>query len=171
MSGSLHTWYSLPDLDGFAERQVELTGEIELKRLSRLRDMLHADDGSVRVGVRFGPSRRGWVPMRLEYEATVRLVCQRCLEPMDFDIAVEAKLGLVENTGAEALLPEDHEAVLLEEGRFNPAQLLEDELLMALPLVPRHEKPEECGALALELDRLGQPEDARAVKPASSNSH
>jgi uncharacterized protein len=170
MSGSLHTWYSLPDLDGFAERQVELTGEVELKRLSRLRDMLHADDGSVRVGVRFGPSRRGWVPMRVEYEATVRLICQRCLDPMDFEVAVVAKLGLIDNAAAESLLPEDYEAVLLEEDRFNPAQLLEDELLMALPLVPRHEKLEECGALARELDRLGQPGDAR-TKSVPPNSH
>lgn len=171
MSGSLHTWYSLPDLDGFAEREAELTGDIELKRLSRLRDMLHAHDGSVRVGVRFGPSRRGWWPLRLKYEGTLRLVCQRCLEPMDIAMAAESKLGLIESAAAEPLLPDDYEAVLLEEKRFNPSQLLEDELLMALPLVPKHDGLEDCGPLALELDRLGQEGDARTAKSAPSNSH
>jgi uncharacterized metal-binding protein YceD (DUF177 family) len=90
---------------------------------------------------------------------------------MDFKIAVVTKLGLIDNTAAESLLPEDYEAVLLEEERFNPSQLLEDELLMALPLVPRHEKLEACGTLALELDRLGQPGDARTSKSAPPNSH
>lgn len=158
MSGSLHSWYSLPDLDAFAAREAEVSGEIELKRLSRLRDMLHADEGSVRASLCFGPSQRGWVRLRLAYEATLRLVCQRCLDPMDFEARDESKLGLVETAASEALLPEDFEAVLLEEERFNPAQLLEDELLMALPLVPKHDDPAQCGPLARELDGNSQAE-------------
>lgn len=171
MSGSLHTWYSLPDLDGFAAREATLGGEVELKRLSRLRDMLHADDGSVRIGLRFGPSHRGWLEIRLEYEVTLRLVCQRCLDPMDFVVANEAKLGLIESDAAESLVPEGHEAVLLEEDRFNPLRLVEDELLMALPLVPKHDEVEECGALARKLERLGQTGSSGKTTPTFPNSH
>lgn len=156
MSGSLHTWYSLPDLDVFAEREAELRGEIELKQLSRLRDMLHADSGSVRVGLRFGPRRTGWLGMQLECETTLRMLCQRCLEPMDLKVAATTKLGLVESAASESLLPDTYEPVLMDGARLKLAQLVEDELLMAVPLVPKHQFLEQCGSIARELDYLGR---------------
>ena len=151
MSGSLHTWYSLPDLDRLAERGAVLEGEIELERLPRLKDVLHADSGNVSAGLRLGKRSGGWLTVELRYEATVMLECQRCLEPLAHRVNERVEIALLENESMEKFLPEGCEPFLLEDGRFSPAQLIEDELIVSLPLVPRHERSDQCGSLARSL--------------------
>lgn len=46
------------------------------------------------------------------------------------------------------VVPEGHEPYELPEGRFNPGELVEDELIVAVPLVPKHARIEDCGGLA-----------------------
>ncbi len=147
MPGSLHTWYSFSWLDVLAERQTELSGEIELKRLARLCDMLHAHDGSVTAKLRFAKHGGAWVIVELECDATLALVCQRCLEPMLHAVQARAELGLVETASMAARLPEAYEPVVLEGDRMMPARLIEDELIVSLPLTPRHARVDECGGL------------------------
>ena len=148
MSGSLHTWYSLPDLDRLAERGAALAGEIELAKLARLGDVLLADSGSVRASLRFRQRSSGWLTVELEYAATLKLSCQRCLEPLAHHVNARVEIGLVENESVEKHLPEGCEPYVLEDGRLLPAALVEDELLVSLPLVPRHARPDQCGSLA-----------------------
>jgi len=148
MSGSLHTWYSLPDLDVFAARQTVLRGEIELKRLTRLRDMLHADSGSVSASLRFQQRSGGWLALELEYETSLQLVCQRCLDPMSYALLGQVQMGLLESAAAESSLPESYEPVVLDSERLLPERLIEDELIVSLPLVPRHASLDDCGSLA-----------------------
>ena len=53
MSGSLHAWYSLRDLESLADREVTLSGELDLGKLTRLKSLLHSDVGSVRATLQF----------------------------------------------------------------------------------------------------------------------
>lgn len=152
MPGSLHNWYSLSWLDMLAERQSVLSGRIELKRLARLRDMLHAHDGSVTAKLRFGKRDGAWVIVNLECEATLALLCQRCLEPMLHTVAARVELGLVESASMASRLPEDYEPVVLEGDRLMPARLIEDELIVSLPLMPKHAHTSECGSLVRRRD-------------------
>ena len=147
MPGSLHTWYSLSCLDMLAQRQAVLSGQIELRRLARLRDMLHADGGSVTANLRFRKRRGAWLIMELECEATLELVCQRCLEPMLHTVAARVDMGLVEAASMASSLPRGYEPVVLEGERLMPARLIEDELIVSLPILPRHARPDECGSL------------------------
>jgi len=80
MSGSLHAWYSLRDLESLADRGVTLSGELDIGRLTRLRGLLHSDSGSVRATLRFRQRGDGWLASEVEFRADVELVCQRCLE-------------------------------------------------------------------------------------------
>ena len=147
MPGSLHTWYSFSWLDSLAERQSVLSGEIELKRLARLRDMLHADDGSVTATLRFRKRSGVWLIVELECEATLALLCQRCLEPMLHAVEARVELGLLESASMATRLPGAYEPVVLEGERLMPARLIEDELIVSLPLMPRHARAEECGGI------------------------
>jgi uncharacterized metal-binding protein YceD (DUF177 family) len=61
-------------------------------------------------------------------------------------------MALVESEAVEKYVPEGSEPFVLEGGRFQPAELIEDELIMAVPLVPRHARSDDCGALGRELD-------------------
>ena len=153
MSGSLHAWYSLRDLESLG-RQGELSGELRLEKLPRLAGLLQSAEGSVRASLRFRQRGDGRLAFTLEYETTVQLLCQRCLEPYGQHIANRVELVLVEEGAAEASLPQGHEPVELDAGRLLPAQVIEDEVIVSLPLVPKHGRVEDCGSLADDLATL-----------------
>jgi len=154
MPHSLYSWYSLNALESLGQRQAQISGEIELKRLTRFRGLLQSERGSVRVGLRFGQQTAGYTTVQLEYDASFELKCQRCLEPMEQRIAHRASFVLVGGDTIPAGIPEEHEPIELGSDRFQPAGFLEDELIMSLPLIPRHARPGECGALARSLEAL-----------------
>jgi uncharacterized protein len=151
MSGSLHAWYSLRDLEALGGRQGKLVGELELARLPRLAGLLHSATGSVRASLQFRQRGVGRLTATLELATTVELVCQRCLEPFAQPIAERVELMLVEPGEAGASTPDGYEPIELRDGRLLPAQLIEDELIVAIPLVPKHARVEDCGSLAQNL--------------------
>ena len=151
MSGSLHAWYSLRDLETLGGRQGELVGELELARLPRLAGLLHSTAGSVRASLQFRQRGIGRLQGTLELATTVRLICQRCLEPFDQPIAERVELMFVKPGEAGASTPVGHEPIELDDGRLLPARLIEDELIVAIPLVPKHARVEDCGSLANNL--------------------
>ena len=156
MSGSLHAWYSLRDLESLANRGVTLSGELDIDKLTRLKSLLHSDSGSVRATLRFRQRGDGWLQSELDYRAAVELVCQRCLEPFRQELAEQVNVVLADGDSLPATVPAGFEPFELEGGRLQPAQLIEDELLVAIPLVPKHARVEDCGSLARELAGQGE---------------
>jgi uncharacterized protein len=148
MSGSLQAWYSLRELETLGARHGTLGGVIEIGKLPRLAALLRDDGGSVRASLRFQQRGDGWLAVRLEYETTVRLVCQRCLEPYSEGLAGRVDLVLAESESMPSAVPQGYEPVELDRGRLLPAELIEDELIVSIPLVPRHARIEDCGSLA-----------------------
>jgi len=149
MSGSLHAWYSLRDLESLAAREVTLRGELDLGKLTRLVSLLHSDVGSVRAALRFRQRRDGWVGVELDYQAAVHLVCQRCLEPFRYDMADRVDVVLADAASVPSAVPAGTEPFELEEGRLQPAQLIEDELIVAIPTSGRsmHRGHDACHAV------------------------
>ena len=158
MSPSLHAWYSLRDLEALGVRQAVLSGELPFAQLGRFKELLHSAAGSVKATLRFRQRGSGWVSASLQYEAAVELTCQRCLEPMTAHLAATVELALLESAALEGMLPEGTEPVLLDDDRLNLAALIEDELIVGLPLVPKHERIEDCGSLAR---LISEPADTR----------
>lgn len=79
-----------------------------------------------------------WLHVRAR--ATLPLVCQRCLEPADIELQVQRSFRFAaDEAQAAALDEESEEDVLVLSSDFNLHELVEDELLMALPLVPAHD--------------------------------
>src|SRR5262245_7047700 len=156
MSGSLHAWYSLRDLESLADRGVTLSGELEIGTLTRLTSLLHSDFGSVRATLRFRQRGDGWLQAELGLKALVELVCQRCLEPFRHELEETVNVVLAGSDSLPATVPEGLEPFELEDGRLQPAQLIEDELIVALPLVPKHARVDDCGSLARELAGQGE---------------
>jgi uncharacterized protein len=151
MSGSLHAWYGQRDLESLADREGVLSGELQLSKLTRLVGMLHSDAGSVRASLKFGQRRDGWPEVELTYTAALELTCQRCLEPFRRELAGRAKVVLVDAGSAPAAVPEGYEPFELADGRFSPAELIEDELIVSMPLAPKHERLEDCDSVARSL--------------------
>lgn len=148
MSGSLHAWYSLGDLESLADRGVTLRGELDIGSLTRLKGLLHSDAGSVSATLKFQQRGDGWLGVGLDYRAAVDLVCQRCLEPFRHELADSVNVVVADAAALPAATPEGFEPFELADGRLKPAELIEDELIVAIPLVPKHASVEDCGSLA-----------------------
>jgi len=156
MSGSLHAWYSLRDLESLADRGVTLSGELDVGQLTRLKGLLHSDSGSVRATLRFRQRGDGWLASELGVRADVELMCQRCLEPFRHELEESVNVVIADSDSLPATVPTGFEPFEVEEGRFQPAQLIEDELIVAIPLVPKHARVEDCGSLARQIAGHGE---------------
>lgn len=119
-----------------AERGVSLTGRMPLKAMSRLVEA-NTDIGSdITVELEFHRIEGGKVcEMTGALQTTLRTTCQRCLQPLDLEIKAEPRLLLV-RPGSEEALPEVD--VLVVDKPLELSQLVEDELILALPMYPVH---------------------------------
>ena len=78
--------------------------------------------------------------LHLEADAVLPLVCQRCLGPVDLPVAVQRSFRFVDDESTAAAQDDAaEEDVLALSHSFDLVELVEDELLMELPVAPRHE--------------------------------
>jgi len=109
--------------------------------------MLASDAGEVAFELEFGRDDLGMAYLDVRAEAPLTVICQRSLEPFVMPVAVSSRLGLIRSEHEESGLSPDAEPLLVEDdGKLVLADVVEDELLLALPLVPVNpdsELPEE----------------------------
>ncbi|MEO8777065.1 MAG: YceD family protein [Rhodanobacter sp.] len=118
-----------------ARRSFE--GTLAIASLRRLCDALAGTDGEVRFELDFGRDSFGTSYVDVRANASLTLICQRSLEPFVLPVALQTRLGLITDEHDEAGLPPECEPLLVaEDGLLRPADIVEDELLLALPLVP-----------------------------------
>ncbi len=118
-----------------ARRSFE--GTLAIVGLQRLCEVLASTDGEVSFGLDFGRDSIGTSYVDVRASAPLPLTCQRSLEPFVLPVTVQTRLGLIRQEHDEAGLPPECEPLLVaEDGRLCLADVIEDELLLALPLVP-----------------------------------
>jgi len=105
--------------------------------LERLCGALAGNVGEVSFRLDFGRDGLGTDYVDVHAQAPLTMICQRTLEPFVLPVTVDSRLGLIRRERDEAGLPPGCEPLLVaEDGRLRPADVIEDELLLALPLVP-----------------------------------
>jgi uncharacterized protein len=123
-----------------AERMVagrrSFEGALPVAELPRLVEALADDRGEVTYRLDFEQGELGGLQLHVVLNAGLTLECQRTLEPFVYPVAVDTRLGLLADEQDAAALPGDCEPLLLEGGALSPSKVIEDELLLALPLVP-----------------------------------
>lgn len=88
--------------------------------------------------------------LHLKVDAVLPLICQRCLGEVDVPVAVDRSFRFVaDESTALAQDDEAEEDLLALSASFDLVELVEDELLMAMPVVPRHETCPESVKLAV----------------------
>lgn len=91
-----------------------------------------------RFSALFGYDEQGAVTVELEVEAELPLICQRSMQPFSERVRRHSILSVVDNAAAQEGLPEHYEPVLADQGRIALVDMVEDELLLAVPQVPRN---------------------------------
>jgi uncharacterized protein len=121
-------------------RQVQarrvFEGALPLASMHRLRGSLVLDEGDARYTVEFGTDGLGVSYLALRVEAGLPLLCQRTLEPFVYRVSIDQRLGLIADESEEAALPPGYEPLLVLDGELAIADVIEDELILALPVVP-----------------------------------
>ena len=115
----------------------EFEGRIPLATMVRLRDSLLQPEGDARYVLAFGIDALKVPFAELRIEAELPLECQSSLQRFLLPVQLVQRLGLIRDEADEAALPPEYEALLVEaDGMLKPAELVEDELILALPVVP-----------------------------------
>jgi len=118
-----------------ARRHFE--GTLPLTAFARLRDSLVDAEGECRYSLEFGRDAMNQAFVEVRAEADLPLQCQRTLERYLQPVKVVQQLGLITSEAQEAALPEGMEPVLVpESGELSAIDLVEDELILAVPVVP-----------------------------------
>jgi uncharacterized protein len=157
------------DVKAFAQLGGHLSGHESLlsyKRLAEEAKHLHPDllvDWKATGEVRTPLGGVGQVWLTLSVRASFPMQCQRCLAPVDVPLEVDREYRFVADEATAEALDDDSEEDLLAMSReFDLHELIEDELLMALPVVPKHDECPTAVTLASTDDDF---EEANSDKP------
>ena len=113
-------------------------GRVSLSRMERLCEAAAVAEGEAEVEFVLDRDEVGHSYMKGWARATVSMTCQRCLELVELALVAEFSLGLVRGEQEAERLPEEYEPLRAGRDPVDVAPLIEDELLLALPVVPRH---------------------------------
>lgn len=98
----------------------------------------------VQFRLEFEPADRGAVLMRGRIETVVPLLCQRCMNTLLMPLTVKPAVLFARPRQAAGMTASEVEVIVVEE-RIPLRPLLEDELLLGLPMIPMHDQA-ECPA-------------------------
>jgi uncharacterized protein len=149
----------------FARGRGRVSGTLCLNSLARVADLLSDAGGEGEVGYQVSGyvSDRGFPALRVELHGQLSLRCQRCLGPLPQHVQSQRDIVLV--PGADEFIQRDDESesedVIPDVPKLDLGALLEEELLLALPLAPRHEEG-ACRA-ATEAESPGGPSPFAAL--------
>ena len=96
-------------------------------------------EGSVEFILCFDIDESGAPRIGGNVSTTLRLQCQRCMEDMDYPLTLKINLGIVPSREAAANLPDSYDPLVVSGDEITITSILEDELILALPIVAMHE--------------------------------
>lgn len=135
-------------IDGaqFARSGSSLSGRLSEGDLPRLESLGCSAQDGVEFRIDGLPGRQGRARLRVSAKGRLWLVCQRCLGPVESPVSIVADLELASSLREIEEADDDVDRVLAS-GQMDVATLVEDEMILVLPMVPRHSACAEDAAL------------------------
>ncbi|WKD48512.1 YceD family protein [Microbulbifer spongiae] len=130
------------DARKLAQREQSLDGILPPDALERLNSAVESIDGAISAELRFGRDLQGRLTVRGRVTGTVELLCQRCLHPVREQLEAPFYWGIVWSEAQGKSLPRDLDPVIQGGDELDLYQILEDEILLNLPMVAYHQ--EKC---------------------------
>jgi uncharacterized protein len=139
--------YARPFIDSldFAGNGRSIRGELQVAELPRLSEMLENPRAFLSYTVHGGVDKQGTHFLDLRVTGQCQLRCQRCLNTLDYPVRLDTRLLLRDQASLDAL---DDKAARGEEEAFDSIladphmdvlDMLEEEILLSLPIAPKHE--------------------------------
>jgi uncharacterized protein len=143
-------WSRRAPVDTLVGTEAAIDFRIPLAELPRVSHELSAADGEAEGKVRFS-RQLGQAVADLEVVAQPEVICQRCMQAMRWPVKVKSRIALVSDYSAADRVPEGLEVFLVEGDSVSVRDLVDEEVLLALPHVARHEEGSECSGREMQL--------------------
>jgi uncharacterized protein len=153
----------LVDCAQLAENAAVLERVYGLADLDRLRDVLTETRGVVHARFAFSSTLPGRPGASIEVRAEPLLRCQRCMRSFALAVGGRSQVEFVEDESAD---PSDAQREVYRAigGKVSLRDLAEEELLLALPIVPACDQPEDCGNAPSLVEDPQRAEDLGAMR-------
>lgn len=136
------------DLFKLAHQGACISSHVDVAKLKRFAEALAGDSGVVSVELQFGIDEQGVRNATGSIETDIKVLCQRCLQPMDLHVQSEVAIAFVKDDEQVRHLPKRYEPILVNDDEETElVDIIEDDLLLSLPLVTYHEE-DECSGLS-----------------------
>ena len=153
-------WSRRAPVDTLVGTETAIDFSIPLSELPRVAHELSAKDGEAKGRVRFS-RQLGHAVADLEVDAQPEVVCQRCMQPMRWPVKLKSRVALVSDYNAADRVPEGLEVFLVEADSVSVRDLVDEEVMLALPNVPRHAEGSDCAGRELRCPgRSVEPDEA-----------
>jgi uncharacterized protein len=142
-----------------AQRQLSYDGVVQLEELSRLEQVVRDQSGEIAVQIHCKNDEQGLTVVYGSIQTRLTVVCQRCNDELGLDLVQDFTYSPVKADYESDELPDNYDMIELDEdGEINLRELIEDELILAIPIVPTHnevncsysEKPASFGEIEAE---------------------
>jgi uncharacterized protein len=150
------------DLLAMADAGRMLKGQIEVASLDRVLPLLHGTEGVLQVVMQIDTDPDGTRYVAGTIEGRIQLLCQRCLEPVAWPLNLAFRLGLVRDQEEASRLTPRYEPLIVTAEPTRLADVVADEVLLAMPQVPVHPEQEACLAPQTGTD---SPEEIQRENP------
>jgi uncharacterized protein len=161
-------WSRRAPVDTLVGTETAIDFSIPLRELPRSAHELSAKDGEANGHVRF-TRQLGIAVAELRVTAQPEMICQRCMQPVRVPIDDQTRIALVTDYAAADRVPEGLEIFLVEGDSVSVRDLVDEEVLLALPQVPRHAEGTECANQVVDLPGEAaegeEPLDPQVQKP------
>jgi uncharacterized protein len=129
---------TLIDPKHLAFQGYHLNERVGLAQLRRLHESLYEFKGEVEIDLQFAVDDQDRPTIVGRVMAHFPLLCQCCLQSMPWSIDASVALMILKDGQTEDDLPEGYDALTLTGTQISLITLIEDELILALPIVPKH---------------------------------
>jgi uncharacterized protein len=161
-------WSRRAPVDTLVGTETAVDFSIPLSELPRVSHEISAQDGEARGQVNFS-RQLGHAVADLQVDAQPEVVCQRCMQPMRWPVKLKSRVALVSDYDAADRVPDGMDVFLVEADSVSVRDLVDEEIMLALPNVPRHGEDSECAGRKLQLPgqdvEPDEPGDAQVQKP------
>lgn len=149
------------DANKVFRQHVTIEGCISLPTLQRLAGYLADEQGTVVVKLTFDKDEAGHRRIHGSVQAQVNVVCQRCLEPMALRLEEPLCLALVSSEAMARELPDNMDPWLMtpDNDELLTSDIIEDQLILAMPVVSRHQQCSAGSPAQQKLDELQKAAD------------
>ena len=143
-------WSRRAPVDTLVGTEAAIDFSIPLAELPRVSHELTSKDGEAKGNVRFS-RQQGLAVADVSVSAQPEVVCQRCMQAMRWPVDVKSRIALVSDYDAADRVPEGLEIFLVEGDAVSVRDLVDEEVMLALPHVPRHEEGSDCADSKMQL--------------------